>query len=332
MFVSVVIPNRNGAATIGKCIEAALRSRYEGFEVIVVDDASEDDSIEVASRFPCRLIRLERHSGTSRARNRGAHESRGGILFFTDADCVLREDTLALARETLSREEMQAVAGGTYTPLPHDRRFFSTFQSLLIHHSESRMAGSPDYLPAHCLAVPAPIFRASGGFREDFLPILEDVEYSHRLRRMGCRLVLNPAMQVQHIFNHSLGRSLANAARKSRYWTLYSLGNGDLLADSGVASRELKMNGAAYLLCALLLALFVATGTAAFLAVLAGCAAVNLYANGALMRTFYGGGSRCFAIAAAAYYLLLYPLAVWTGALVGAFHYLAVHAAGRRER
>src|SRR3990167_7138460 len=123
-FISVVIPNRNGAATIGKCLEAALASRYDAFEVIVVDDCSEDDSVEVIKGFPCRLIRLEQHGGAARARNTGARHSRGDVLFFTDADCLLEPESLAIASETLARADPNSVAGGTYTPLPHDRRFF----------------------------------------------------------------------------------------------------------------------------------------------------------------------------------------------------------------
>jgi len=61
--ISVIIPNRNGAATIGKCLAAALASRHDNFEVIVVDDGSEDDSGEVIKGFPCRLIRLAQHGG-----------------------------------------------------------------------------------------------------------------------------------------------------------------------------------------------------------------------------------------------------------------------------
>ena len=46
-LISIIIPNRNGAATIGKCLAAAVASRHDNFEVIVVDDGSEDDSVEV---------------------------------------------------------------------------------------------------------------------------------------------------------------------------------------------------------------------------------------------------------------------------------------------
>ncbi len=324
--ISVIIPNRNGAAMIGKCLAAALASRYDNFEMIVVDDGSEDDSVEIIGRYPCRLVRLERHGGAAMARNAGAREARGSILFFTDADCLLQPDTLAVASETLARAGPNAVVGGTYTPLPHDRRFFSIFQSAFIHYCETKNPQRPDYLATHALAIPAHVFRQSGGFREEFLPILEDVEFSHRLRRMGYSLVINPALQVQHIFDFSLFRSLANAVIKTKYWTLYSIRNGDLLADSGTASLGLKLNGAVYFLSLLLALLFLVTGFVLFLFALAAAVALNLYGNWGLLRAFYDTGGMRFALGAAAYYLLLYPLAVGMGACAGAMKYLGGYA------
>ena len=324
--ISVIIPNRNGAATIGKCLAAALASGHDNFEVIVVDDCSEDESVEVIKRFPCRLIRLAQHGGAAKARNTGARHSRGDVLFFTDADCLLQRDSLAIAGQALARAGPQSVVGGTYTPLPHDRRFFSIFQSAFIHYCETKNPQRPDYLATHALAIPAPIFRQSGGFHEEFLPILEDVEFSHRLRRMGYLLVMNSALQVQHIFDYSLVRSLANAAFKASYWTLYSIRNGDLLADSGTASVGLKLNGAVYFLGLLLLLLFFATGNVLFLSALAAALVLNLYGNRGLLRAFYDTGGMGFALGAAAYYLLLYPLAVGTGAGVGVMKYLGAFA------
>ena len=324
--ISVIIPIRNGAATIGKCLAAALASRHDNFEVIVVDDSSEDDSVEVIKRFPCRLIRMAQHGGAAKARNTGAQHSRGDVLFFTDADCLLQRDSLAVASQTLARAGPQSVVGGTYTPLPHDRRFFSIFQSAFIHYCETKNPQRPDYLATHALAISAQIFRQSGGFREEFLPILEDVEFSHRLRRMGYLLVMNPALQVQHIFDYSLARSLANAAFKASYWTLYSIRNGDLLADSGTASLGLKLNAAVYFLGLLLLLLFFATGSVLFLSALATAIVLNLYGNRGLLRAFYDAGGMGFALGAAAYYLLLYPLAVGTGAGVGVMKYLGAFA------
>lgn len=316
-LVSVIIPNRNGAGTIGACLAAAQASQHGNFEVIVVDDSSADNSIEVIERYPCKLVRLEQHGGAARARNAGASHSRGRILFFTDADCLLQPDTLALAAETLALEGPNAIIGGTYTTAPYDRRFFSRFQSIFIHYFETKHAPAADYIATHALAMDASVFRRNGGFAEDVRPILEDVEFSHRLRRAGCRLVMNPAIQVQHIFNYSLIRSLRNAFTKSLYWTGYAIGNRDLLADSGTASVGLKLNALVFAGNAGLLSAFVLTGNAAFLAFIALALAFNLFVNRGLLLAYRRAEGFGFALAATLYYLLLYPLAVGAGAVAG---------------
>jgi glycosyltransferase involved in cell wall biosynthesis len=327
LSVSVVIPNRNGAATLGLCLEAALACRYPDFEVLVVDDASRDNSVEVVRKFPCRLIRLARHGGAARARNAGAAHARGAILFFTDADCLLPPDALTRAVEALTARA--AAVGGSYTPLPHDHRFFSRFQSVFVHYFETRRPHAPDYLATHALAISTRVFREHGGFDEDLRPILEDVEFSHRLRRAGCRLVMDPALQVRHVFNFSLCRSLRNAFVKSLYWTRYSLKNGDLLADSGTAARAFKVNVAALFLGAPLFILG-AIGNALWLLPAGAVTAVNLFINRGLFRAFVAAGGWRFALAAACYYLLIYPLPVAAGAGLGAVRHVGALLHGAR--
>ena len=327
--LSLVIPNRNGSAMIGQCLAAAFRAVTDRDEVIVVDDCSTDDSAEIISQYPCRLVRLDRHAGASRARNIGALHSRGELLFFTDADCLVREDTLALARTALTVAGPGTVFGGTYTAEPQDRDFFSRFQSVFINHAETRRPLAPDYVASHAMAVHRRTFLESGGFSEDFLPIIEDVELSHRLRQSGCRLVIRPDIQVQHIFGFSLARSLMNGVRKSRYWTRYSLKNRDLFADSGTASRGLKTNVLAWTL-----SLAAACGGAAFahpalLAVIPVLMGASAVANQSLLAAWQRTGGAAFSIAAAAYYLLISPAAVAAGGLLG----LAEHItwAGKRN-
>jgi glycosyltransferase involved in cell wall biosynthesis len=320
-LISIIIPNRNGEATIGRCLEAAFASQYPHFEVTVVDDCSTDSSVEVIKRFPCKLIRLDKHSGASRTRNVGAAHSDGDILFFTDADCLLRNDALAVAAETLSAEGTGVIVGGTYTPIPYDNSFFSSFQSVFINYSETKRTENPDYVATHAMIIDAQVFTNIGGFDEHFLPILEDVELSHRLRKAGHRLIINPQIQVQHIFNYSLSRSLHNAIVKSMYWTIYSIRNGDLLADSGTASVGLKINVLAYFLSAFLLLAALWTEQVVFLWFIAVAVTANFLANNGLLLAFYRSKGLGFLAVAAAYYLLLYPLAVAAGALTGVMRY-----------
>ena len=328
-LVSIIIPNYNGGATIGRCLEAALASRLADIELIVVDDASEDDSLERIGRFPCRLVRMSTHGGAARARNAGARASRGEVLFFTDADCLLEPDAVARAVQTLSSGADIAV-GGTYTLAACEPGFFDRFQSAFIHYFESRHAPEADYLATHALAIAAPMFRRHSGFAEEGMPILEDVEFSHRLRRGGCRLVMNPAVQARHIFGYSLAGSLRNAYRKTRYWTCYSLGNGDLLADSGTASRELKLDVIAWCLVAMLLVAAAATAEVQWILAAAAVLAANALAARGLLGAFRRAHGPGFAAAAGLYYFLLYPAAVGAGALAGLGLYLA-RRGGMRE-
>ncbi len=323
-FISVIIPNYNNSATIGRCLEAVFASAYDNFEVVVIDDCSVDDSVDIIEGFPCKLVRLDRHAGASTARNAGAARSRGDILFLTDADCLLTRDALAIAAETLSSYGPGVILGGTYTPIPGDDGFFSTFQSIFINYSETKRAERPDYVATHAMIIDAATFRKSGGFVEDFLPILEDVEFCHRMCRAGYALRVNPDIQVRHIFGFSLSRSLRNAFRKSMFWTIYSIRNGDLLADSGASSHELKANGGACLLSVLLLALFLWVPHPAIPPLIFLTVAVNLFISRRLMSAFLRHKGARFAAAAVIYYVSLYPLAAGAGALAGAVRHLTV--------
>lgn len=319
--ISVVIPNRNGSDTIKPCLEAIYASPAPAFEVIVVDDCSDDNSVAVIQRFPCTLIRLERHSGASRARNAGANRSAGDILFFIDADCLVRHDTLSRVRSAAQEHGAGTVIGGTYTPAPQDPGFFSLFQSVFIHYFETKSADQPDYVASHAMVIAADTFRAAGGFPEEFLPIIEDVEFSHRLRRSGYRLLMDPSIQVRHIFNFTLARSLKNGMKKAAYWTAYSLRNRDVFSDSGTASRELKTNVVSYFLMMLCMAAGLAMQSKGPLLIAGAIAGANLLTSRGLLGAFRKHGGLAFAFFASIYYAALYPLTVGLGAVAGMVMY-----------
>lgn len=310
-------------ATIGKCLEAAFSSEYKNFEVVVVDDHSDDSSLEIIRMFPCTLISLEQRSGTSKARNTGARHSRGDVIFFIDADCLLEKDTLSIVNRTVSEAGPDVVIGGTYSRMPFDRTFFSIFQSVFVNYSETKNVRNPDYIAAHAMVVDAGTFEKSGGFPEVFLPIIEDVEFTHRLKREGCRLLMNPDIQVRHIFNFSLWKSLKNAYRKTMYWNIYSLRNKDLFTDSGSASVELKTNVASWFLNILFLGLFLLSHNTLFLYLLTAVFLCNVFINRRLLQDFFKTGGASFGGRAFMYYTMLYPVPIGMGTITGLVNYLS---------
>ena len=318
--LSVIIPNHNGSAFVETCLKALFSARHQPFEVIIVDDCSTDNSVEIINKFPCRLIRLEKQGGASKARNIGAKNSLGEALFFIDIDCVVQDDTILHAINAYDKNR-DFVIGGSYTPVAFDDIFFSTFQSIFINYSELRIL-EPDYIAAHAMVMGRDVFDKSNGFPEDFMPIIEDVEFSHRLRRSGQRLIMDSAIVVRHIFNYDLRKSLRNAFRKSKYWIAYSMNNRNLMADSGTASIELKFNVFCSSLLWFFFLCFIVAPDALFLSCMIIVFAIDLAVNKSLIRAFFKEKGLAFGIKATLYYSLVYPLSVAAGGAAGMAYYL----------
>ncbi|MBT8117121.1 MAG: hypothetical protein KJO66_04770, partial [Gammaproteobacteria bacterium] len=104
-------------------------------------------------------------------------------------------------------------------------------------------------------------------------------------------------------------------------WTIYSIHNKDLLADSGSASWALKFDVAALFGSMLALLVVLATGNAWYAAIIVVLMALNIAVNRNLFKEFYRARGIAFACAASAYYLLGYPLAVGAGGIAGLLSY-----------
>ncbi len=322
-LISVIVPNHNSEKTIGHCLKAVYGSSYNSFEVIIVDDCSIDNSVSVIEQYPCKLLRLTEHGGASKARNTGAWNSTGDLLFFIDADCLVQPDTLSIVAAAHQQTGPDVVIGGTYTLMPFDQHFFSIFQSVFIHCSETKNLKNPDYIATHAMVISAGLFNTIGGFDEHFMPILEDVEFSHRLQEKGYRLLMDASILVQHIFNFNLLKSLKNGFKKSKYWTRYSIANKDLLSDSGTASQGLKFNVVSCFLSLFLLLGAITIGFASLAVPVLLLLAANLLLNRSLIQAFYRTKGLGFTVLAVLYYTMLYPLAVGLGGLNGLINHFS---------
>jgi glycosyltransferase involved in cell wall biosynthesis len=104
--VSVIIPTYNRQHKIGAAIRSVLQQTFRDFELIVVDDASTDGTLDILDEFKDKRIRVVRHtrnSGSSQARNTGLNSSRSKYIAFLDSDDEWMEDKLFLQMEALEK-------------------------------------------------------------------------------------------------------------------------------------------------------------------------------------------------------------------------------------
>ena len=90
MFVSVIIPVFNDAKQLKNCLEALQNQTYPKklYEIIVVDNASDEDIASVVSQFGQALTTHQSRPGSYAARNKGFSLAKGEVIAFTDADCI----------------------------------------------------------------------------------------------------------------------------------------------------------------------------------------------------------------------------------------------------
>lgn len=89
--VSIIIPCWNQAQYLPEAIESALNQTYEDIEVLVINDGSPDNTLEVASKYPVKIIN-QVNKGLASARNAGIINMRGQYLLPLDADDILLPD------------------------------------------------------------------------------------------------------------------------------------------------------------------------------------------------------------------------------------------------
>lgn len=124
--VSIIVPVRNAAVLIGKCIESVLRQKYTGWELLIVNDGSSDETREVALSFAEKDTRINLYdskgSGVSAARNLGLEHAKGKYITFLDADDMLEPDFLSKAVKIAETKNADIVQSSFYYMFPDGRK------------------------------------------------------------------------------------------------------------------------------------------------------------------------------------------------------------------
>ncbi len=213
--ISVVVCAYNEARLIESCLASLQRCEYPDLEVIVCDDGSTDATLELARRFPFRVIALP-HGGLSVARNTGIAAATGAIVAFLDADAACHMEwpyRLALAFE----DDNIMAAGGPNLAVPG---------AGFVERAVGSAPGGPvhvllsddraEHVPGCNMAFRRQALAAIGGFNPVYTSAGDDVDVCWKLLDRGYEIAFSPAAQVHHHRRASLRGYLKQQAGYGR--------------------------------------------------------------------------------------------------------------------
>ena len=181
------------------CLQALAESETAPLECLLVDDGSTDGTAAIAHRFGIRVLSTGGRKGPAHARNLGAREALGDVLFFIDADICVHPDTITRLSGTFASEPGIAAVIGSYDESPHARDVLSMYRNLLHRyvHQNGRCKASTFWTGSG--AIRRQVFLDSGGFDERFRrPAIEDIEFGNHLTANGHFIRLDRSLEVKH--------------------------------------------------------------------------------------------------------------------------------------
>ena len=217
MKISVIIPAYNAQNTIGQAVTQSLAQAKGSLqiEVIVVDDGSTDNTAEIAKASGARVLR-QQNSGPASARNKGWRSASGGIICFTDADCIPCRNWLVNLLGAFCHWQIGAIAG-SYDIANRD--------SWLARWVHQEIIERHKHMPALCrafgsynVAIPKYVLQATGGFDPTYRRAsAEDNDLSYRIIKSGWRILFRPQAKVAHHHPANLWKYLTEQYRHG-FW------------------------------------------------------------------------------------------------------------------
>ncbi len=255
MELSIIVPAFNCVPALRKSLAALQAQAGENMEIIVVDDASTDNTPAAAAETGVQVVRAPRNGGPGMARNLGVAVATGDIVLFVDSDVVIGPGVLNRVIETFRANPEIAALFGSYDDKPDAKSLVSTYRNLLHHYTHQ--TGNPDAATfwAGLGAIRKKVFQDIGGFDAEryHRPSIEDIELGYRLKRAGHSIMLDRDLQAKHLKEWTLKSIvMTDVFCRAIPWTQLILERGQVEADLNLKFGQ-RASGGLTLLATLLL-------------------------------------------------------------------------------
>ena len=234
--LSIVIVNYNVKYFIRQCIQSILKSQFSSdFEIIVVDNNSSDESVQMLSAEfgdTIQLIANKENVGFSKANNQGFEIAQGKYVLILNPDTIVEENTLQTCYDYLENNSDTGAVGvrmfdGAGNYLPESKRGFPKPQSAFfklsglsklfknsgffnqyyLGHLSNDRFHSIDVLTGAFMFVHKSTLLEVGGFDEDYFMYGEDIELSYQIKATGKKIMFLPTSSIIHFKGESTKKS-----------------------------------------------------------------------------------------------------------------------------
>jgi GT2 family glycosyltransferase len=216
--VTVYIPAYNVAKFLAGAIESLLAQTYGVDEIIVIDDGSQDATVEIARRYPqVTIVRHRVNRGLGAARNTAVRTARNEFVASLDADCVAEPEWLAALVAALADPKVAGVGGklteGVQVNLADRWR-----RAHMPQEWGDSFVRNPKFLFGCNSLFRKSLVLEAGGYDERMRTNGEDADLSARLRARGWDLLYTPVARATHLRHDSTGSIL------DTYWRWWRFG------------------------------------------------------------------------------------------------------------
>jgi len=216
-ILSVIIGTHNSEKYIERCLKSLCSQSYErdNFEIIVVDDGSNDKSVEISKRYADKVIETKPCT-ISKARNIGVDNSNGEYLAFIDSDCEATNGWIKNIITSLSENEAVTgpVLNGNENSLVAWAEYFVEFGG----YHEYRKKSDIRFMPGCNGACIKKNFLKIGGFID--ARISEDVVFGESLRKNGSKIWFIPNIMIKHLCRTKKQVMLSNMKLLGKYFVV----------------------------------------------------------------------------------------------------------------
>jgi glycosyltransferase involved in cell wall biosynthesis len=213
-LVSVIIPNYNNGLYLSAAIESALAQTYQNIEIIVIDDGSADNSIEVLESYKDKIIWFgQPNSGVSKARNSGVSKSSGELIAFLDADDLWLPEKIEKQVKVFVENEDIGLVHCSYADFDNTGAALETHSDGMegwVHTDMLKFERSVILAVGSTVVVKRKAFEESGGFDEQ-LRVGEDWEFCYQVaKRYKVGFVKDVLLKYRSHSNNSFANNPAS--------------------------------------------------------------------------------------------------------------------------